>query len=228
LHEDLPIEVIPNFVDTDRFAPAEQRDRARLDELFTGNGKGAAGGPVLFHVSNFRPVKRTADLMDVLHRIRSLVPARLVLVGDGPDRALAAQRARDLGITDAVCFLGKQSDFVDYLKHADAFLLTSESESFGVAALEAMSAGVPVFAYRVGGLPEVVGEHTGSLVEPFDVEAVSRSVVEATANPARRTALGRGARAHVLAHFRREPALDRYETYFRQVLDSPARTGSRA
>jgi N-acetyl-alpha-D-glucosaminyl L-malate synthase BshA len=225
LHEDLPIEVIPNFVDTDRFAPAEQRDRARLDELFAGNG--GTNGPVLFHVSNFRSVKRTADLMDVLARIRRLVAARLVLVGDGPERSLAAQRAADLGITDAVCFLGKQADFVDYLKHADAFLLTSESESFGVAALEAMSAGVPVFAYRVGGLPEVVAAHTGTLVEPFDVASLSHSVVAAVTDSARQTTLAQAARAHVLAHFRRGPALDRYEAYFRKVLDSPARWESR-
>jgi N-acetyl-alpha-D-glucosaminyl L-malate synthase BshA len=223
LHEDLPVEVIPNFVDTDHFAPAEQRDRSRFDELFAGIGRVGAAGPVLFHVSNFRTVKRTADLMEVLRRVRERVPARLILVGDGPERALAAQRARDLGIADAVCFLGKQADFVDYLKHADAFLLTSESESFGVAALEAMSAGVPVFAYRVGGLPEVVAEHTGSLVEPFDVATLSRLVIDTVTDPARQTAFARAARAHVLAHFEREPALDRYESYFRKILDSPAR-----
>lgn len=221
LNEDLPVQVIPNFVDTDHFAPAERRDRSRFDELFAESGGGAV--PVLFHVSNFRAVKRTADLMDVLKRVREHVPARLVLVGDGPERTLAEQRARDLQIADAVCFLGKQADFVDYLKHADAFLLTSESESFGVAALEAMSAGVPVFAYRVGGLPEVVAEHTGSLVEPFDTAEFSRLVVDAVTDPAKQSAFARAARAQVLAHFERTPALDRYESYFRTVVDSPAR-----
>jgi N-acetyl-alpha-D-glucosaminyl L-malate synthase BshA len=228
LHEDLPLEVIPNFVDTDRFAPPERRDRARLDDLFAGDGKVATSGPVLFHVSNFRAVKRTADLMEVLAHVRKHVPARLVLVGDGPERARAAQRAYELGIGDAVCFLGKQADFVDYLKHADAFLLTSESESFGVAALEAMSAGVPVFGYRVGGLAEVVVEHTGVLVEPLDVAGLAQSVVDAVTDSAGQSALARAARAHVLAHFRREPALDRYEAYFRRVLDSPLRRESRS
>jgi N-acetyl-alpha-D-glucosaminyl L-malate synthase BshA len=223
LHEDLPIEVLQNFVDTDHFTPADRRDRHRFDALFTGGGTADAGGPVLFHVSNFRAVKRTSDLLEVLVRVRQHTPARLVVVGDGPERAQTTQRAGDLGVANAVCFLGNQSDFVDHLRHADAFLLTSESESFGVAALEAMSAGVPVFAYRVGGLPEVVADQTGCLVEPFDVDALSQAVVRTITDSARQTALARAARSHVLAHFQRAPAIDRYETYFRKVLGSPAR-----
>jgi len=229
LHEESPIEVIPNFVDTNHFAPATQRDRTHLDQLFTAVAGEAveADGPILFHVSNFRALKRVSDLMDILARVRRHVPARLVLVGDGPDHARAAQRARDLGLTQSVCFLGKRPDFAEYLKHADAFVLPSESESFGVAALEALSAGVPVCAYRVGGLPEVVTDAVGQLVEPFDVDALARAVVEVVTHPLRRAQLGRAARAHVLAHFRLEPAVERYEAYFRRVLERAPREDHR-
>jgi N-acetyl-alpha-D-glucosaminyl L-malate synthase BshA len=228
LPDEPPIEVIPNFVDTAHFAPTARRDRTRFDELFTAAVGEAAehDGPILFHVSNFRAVKRVTDLLEVLARLRRHVPARLVLVGDGPERSHAAQRARDLGLAKSICFLGKRADFVEYLKHADAFLLPSETESFGVAALEALSAGVPVFAYRVGGLPEVVTDAVGRLVEPFDVEALAGAVLDVVTDPAKHAQLAHAARAHALAHFRREPALDRYETYFRRVLARAPREGN--
>jgi N-acetyl-alpha-D-glucosaminyl L-malate synthase BshA len=216
-----PIEVIPNFVDTERFAPPPQHDRARLAQLFASDraAAAAADGPVLFHVSNFRTVKRTADLIDVLVGVRRQVPARLVLVGDGPERVRTAEHARTRGVADSVCFLGQRAEFAAELAHADAFVLPSASESFGVAALEALSAGVPVLAYRVGGLPEVVVAGTGELVDPFDVAALTRAVLAVVGNPDRRAALGRAARAHALAHFSRGAALDRYEACFRRVLE---------
>lgn len=217
---DRQIEVIPNFVDTDHFAPAELRDPRRLENLFAAASDESVGetGPFLFHVSNFRAVKRISDLLQVLARVRRHTAARLVLVGDGPERARAAELARELGLARSVCFLGKRADFAEYLKHADAFLLPSESESFGVAALEALSAGVPVFAYRVGGLPEVVTSDVGCLVDPYDVDALAQAVLEVVTDPERRSALGRAARAHAVTRFREEPALDRYEAYFRRIL----------
>jgi N-acetyl-alpha-D-glucosaminyl L-malate synthase BshA len=215
------VEVIPNFVDTDHFAPATPPDRARLRALFAGTA--GADGPVLFHVSNFRAVKRVGDLMEVLARVRRRVPATLVLVGDGPERPSAAQRARELGVAGSVCFLGKRTDFADHLRHADAFVLPSESESFGVAALEALSAGVPVCAYRVGGLPEVVPPGAGRLVPPFDVDALADAVLDVIADPARHAALRRAARDHAVTHFRRDAALDRYEAFYRRLLAPGAR-----
>lgn len=218
-----PVEVIANFVDTDRFTPPARRDPTHFDELFRGAHSAAEGArPTLFHVSTFRPVKRVADLISVLARLRRHVPARLVLVGDGPEQPTAARYARELGVAESVRFLGMRDDFADDLRHADAFLLPSESESFGVAALEALSAGVPVFGYRVGGLPEVVSDGVGRLVEPFDIEALAAAVREVVTDPGRRNVLGGAARAHALAHFRREPALDRYEACFRRVLDARA------
>jgi N-acetyl-alpha-D-glucosaminyl L-malate synthase BshA len=209
-----PVEIIPNFVDSARFAPPALRDRRRLAACFPTP---APDGPVLFHVSNFRPVKRVGDLLDVLARLRRDRPARLVLVGDGPDRPALEARALSMGLGDHVAFLGRRADFVDDLRHADAFVLPSESESFGVAALEALAAGVPVFGYRVGGLPEVVTDDVGRLVAPFDVDALADAIGAAVATPEARDALGHAGRERVLAHFRREPALDRYEAYFRRI-----------
>jgi L-malate glycosyltransferase len=216
LAAEVAIEVVPNFVDTDHFAPPAPRDRRRLAALFPASDD-AGEGPILFHVSNFRPVKRVGDLFEVLARVRRALPARLVLVGDGPERAAAEARAAALGLSRQVCFLGRRAEFADLLGAADAFVLPSETESFGVAALEALSAGVPVFAYRVGGLPEVVAADVGRLVEPYDVDALARAIVESLASTAARDTLGAAARAHVLERFRRQPAIDRYEAIFRRV-----------
>lgn len=213
------IDVIPNFVDTEHFAPAAPRDRARIDELFLAAFGTVAepGSPTLFHVSNFRPVKRPGDVVEVLARVRRQTPARLVLIGDGPERSHVAQRVRDLGIGASVCFLGKRAEFAEHLKHADAFVLPSETEGFGVAALEALACGVPVFGYRVGGLPEVVGHGCGTLVEPYDVVMLAEATLEALMDPAAASAFARAARARAVTHFRRDPALDRYEAHFRSV-----------
>jgi N-acetyl-alpha-D-glucosaminyl L-malate synthase BshA len=222
--EELPsIEVIPNFVDTDQFAPAAQRDRRRFDAFFPDGQR--SDGPVLFHVSNFRPVKRVGDLLDVLARVRRRRLARLVLVGDGPERAHAAERAAALGVADAVCFLGLRTDFAEVLRHADAFVLPSETESFGVAALEALSSGVPVFGYRVGGLPEVVAPGVGTLVDVGDVAALADAVLAVSDDPQRHGSMASAARAHVLQRFRRDTAVDRYEACYRRVLEGPSRGG---
>jgi L-malate glycosyltransferase len=219
-----PIEVIPNFVDTERFTPAAERDGSRFDALFE-RGAVSERGPVLLHASNFRAVKRVTDLLEVLARVREHIPARLLLVGDGPERARAAQRARELGVQRSVCFLGKRADFVEYLKHADAFLLTSESESFGLAALEALSCGVPVLGYAVGGLPNVVTPAAGKLVQAFAVDALAAETVRLLSQRDGLRAMGAAAREHVLANYRLEPAIARYEALFQRVL-SARRSGT--
>lgn len=217
LPERLAVEVIPNFVDTDRFCVRESRDAAAFEALFAGAD--APCGPILFHVSNFRPVKRVVDVIEVLERVRREVPARLVMVGDGPERARAEARVRELGLERWVRFLGKRRDFIKYLQQADAFLLPSETESFGVAALEALSAGVPVLAYNVGGLPELVTSDVGRLVEPFDLEALAAAVLEVLRDPQAHAALRQAARARALKRYRAGPAFERYEAYLRRVLD---------
>lgn len=222
---DLDVEVIPNFVDTERFNPAPARDRSRFDALFASAGGDPEdrGSPVLFHVSSFRPVKRVVDLVEVLAAVRSHRKARLMLVGDGQDRQKLVQRARELGVSRSICLVGSNADFVDYLRHADAFLLPSESESFGVAALEALSCGVPVIAYRVGGLPDVVVRGVGRLVEPFDVAALSASTLEIVSDEELRASLGVAARVHAESRFRRDDAIDRYENHYRRILDAGRR-----
>ncbi len=218
------IEVISNFVDLERFAPPGRRDRetGELAALFARHDD----GPMLFHVSNFRPIKRPLDLIEVLVRVRRSLPARMVLVGDGPERDAVAARARELGVGDAVCLLGRRDDFAGLLRHADGFVLPSESEGFGVAALEAMAAGVPVFGYRVGGLPEVVAEGTGVLVPCGDVDALAAAVVAGVRDRAIRDAMGQAARACAEDRFGREAAVARYDSYFRHLLASRISGGS--
>jgi N-acetyl-alpha-D-glucosaminyl L-malate synthase BshA len=200
---DVAIETIPNFVDTERFTPSLDKE------------------PILFHVSNFRPVKRVLDLIEVLAIVRRTLPVKLVLVGDGPERARVEQRAKELGLLQHVELLGMRSDFASRLARASVFVLPSELESFGLAALEAMSAGVPVLAYRVGGLAEVVDDGvTGRLVAPYDVEALARAAIELLSSGEKVKRWGEAARQHALG-FRTEPALERYERYFERVLDNP-------
>jgi glycosyltransferase involved in cell wall biosynthesis len=150
----------------------------------------------------------------------------LLLVGDGPDRPAASARTRSLGLQRDVCFLGKRSDFVDLLQHADAFLLTSETESFGLAALEAMSCGVPVIGYRVGGVPAVVTEDAGRLVQPFDLDALAQAAVTVITDTALRDRLGAQGRARALASFRRDPAIDAYERLYERALAKPGAAGA--
>jgi N-acetyl-alpha-D-glucosaminyl L-malate synthase BshA len=208
------IEVIANFVDLERFRPPPRRERVPLDALFGASNL----APVLFHVSNFRPIKRPLDLVETLARIRRTVPARLVLIGDGPERAAVEDRVRALGLSDAVRSLGRRRDFAGLLRHADGFLLTSESESFGVAALEALASGVPVFGYRVGGVPEVVAEGAGALVPCGDVDALAEAVIAGTTDARAHAAMAEAARARSEALFSMNLAIERYEIYFRHVL----------
>jgi len=210
LAPETPIEVIPNFVDTRRFSPPAEAGRrdAATDEP-----------PTLLHVSNFRPVKRATDVIETLARVRKRVPARLLLVGDGPERTQAAQRAEQLGLADHVVELGERADVAELIPKADAFLLTSANESFGVAALEALSCGVPVFGYRVGGLPEVVGEDCGVLVDPFDIDALADAVVASLRDPQRHDRYRRAARSRAVEHFDRNDILDRWETYYRELMN---------
>jgi N-acetyl-alpha-D-glucosaminyl L-malate synthase BshA len=214
LAADSGIEIIPNGVDTSRFVPAGRRDPAHFARLFGSNEP----LPTLFHVSNFRPLKRVCDLLSVLARVRSVVPARLCLVGDGPERAAAERRSEELGLRPHVRFLGAQTNFAAHLAQAAAFISTSESESFGLAALEALSCGVPVFGYQVGGLPSVVTDDVGQLVPAFDRDALADAVIAFLQQPARQASLSAAARARALDQYRLEPVLIRYEALYRRVL----------
>jgi len=142
------IRVIPNFVDVDRFRP---EPNPCLRERIASEGEN-----VLLHISNFRRVKRIPVVIDAFAKVAARLPARLLMVGDGPERAPAEARLRDLGIADRVQFLGKQDSVERFFQASDLFLLPSEFESFGLSALEAIACGVPVIGARGGGLPELV------------------------------------------------------------------------
>ncbi len=212
----LPIDVIANFVDATAWYPAAQPDRAPLRALFADLAPHEA---VLAHVSNFRPIKRLQDVVAVFARVHAQRPARLLLIGDGPDRVAAEHQLVALGLSDRVAFLGRKQRFLPWLQAADVFLLPSENESFGLAALEAMAVGLPVLATDVGGLPEVVvhGE-TGWLSPLGDVDAMAHHALQLLADPALQSRMGGAARARVLAAFQPDAAVARYEAVYRRVL----------
>lgn len=205
------IEVIPNFVDTEVFRPDRQPcHRAAL----------APGGEkILMHVSNFRAVKRVLDCVDILARVRRELPVRLVFVGDGPDRVRAEERARQLGVDEHVLFLGKHQSVHELLSCADVFLLPSESESFGLAALEAMASGAPVVASNAGGLPEVVPDGVAGVLAPVgDIDAMSAGVLRLLRDPEQHASVRLAARRHALEHFSAERVIPRYEAFYERIL----------
>ena len=205
------IDVIPNFVDTVRFSAAT-RDRART--AFARPGE-----HVLIHVSNFRSVKRVGDVIEIFARVVSQVPARLLMVGDGPELSLAQQRVTELGLVPQVDFLGRQDGVEAILPAADVFLLPSDAESFGLAALEAQSCEVPVVGVAAGGPPEVIKHGvTGYLVPVGDVEAMASFALAIVTNPHRREAMGVAARARALEHFEEQVIVTQYEAYYQRIL----------
>ncbi|NCS81834.1 MAG: N-acetyl-alpha-D-glucosaminyl L-malate synthase BshA, partial [Ignavibacteria bacterium] len=145
------IRVIPNFVDTEVYSPQVP---GQLKKHLAPNGE-----KILIHTSNFRPVKRVSDTIRILEIVAKEVPCRLVLVGDGPDRSECERLCRELDLCDKVVFLGKQDGLAEILNCGDIFLIPSQSESFGLAALEAMSCGLPVISSSIGGLPELMAHN---------------------------------------------------------------------
>jgi N-acetyl-alpha-D-glucosaminyl L-malate synthase BshA len=205
------IRVIPNFLDC---TTSRRRDAAPLRGCLA-----PAGTKVVMHVSNFRPVKRVTSVVEIFARIRRQVPARLVMVGDGPDVAEATRLARTLGVSDDVEFVGEQDQVVPLLSAADVFLLPSSQESFGLAALEAMSCEVPVVASRVGGLPEVVDEGvTGFLHDPGDLEGMAASALKVLTDEALHRRMAQAARASAHGKFCDSKIVPLYEAYYQEVL----------
>ena len=209
------VTVIPNFVcGTEyrrQFVPELRRELS------------PEGEPLLVHVSNFRPVKRPVDCVEVLAGVlRRGGKARLVMVGDGSERGRAEHRARCLGIERHCTFVGKQPRIVDYLSASDVLLLPSEQESFGLAALEAMACEVPVVASRVGGVPEVVDDGvTGYLSAVGDVEKMSEDAARLLSDEGARREMGRRARESALARYSTEQIIPQYLEFYERVLKGP-------
>jgi N-acetyl-alpha-D-glucosaminyl L-malate synthase BshA len=221
---ELPIELIPNFVDTELYAPAVEKRWEPIAPLFSLSGAQLGVRPkVLIHNSNFRPLKRVDDVLAVFARVRAAMSAVLVLVGDGPERSRIERLARELGLLGAVCFLGNQLNFVEVLKHADLFLLPSQLESFGLAALEALSAGVPVIASRAGGIPEVIEDGVnGLLFDVGDVAGVAAGALRILGEPDLAARMGEAARARALERHQKEPLVSRYEDAYRELCKRSA------
>jgi N-acetyl-alpha-D-glucosaminyl L-malate synthase BshA len=174
------LRVIPNFVNLKEYSP--------LPESREGDCRTSVapeGHKVVAHVSNFREVKRVKDVIRVFARIHRAMPATLLMIGDGPEREEAEQEARDLEVAHDVRFLGRIDSVASLLQASDLFLLPSQTESFGLAALEAMACGCPVVATRAGGIPEVIDDGISGILEPVgSVEAMGRRAVELLRNPA--------------------------------------------
>jgi len=206
------IEVIPNFIDTKVYRPGlEPCHRATL----------APGGEkIVMHISNFRPVKRIEDVVSIFARINDKVPSRLVLIGDGPDRPRALMRAEELGVRDQVLFLGKHTSVHELLSCADLFLLPSESESFGLAALEAMACGAPVVSSNAGGLTEVIEEgRSGYLLNVGDIDGMAEAGVRILSDDAHQKVLSETGVELAHERFSSDLIVPQYEAYYRRVLE---------
>jgi N-acetyl-alpha-D-glucosaminyl L-malate synthase BshA len=209
------IAVIPNFLDT---ALHRRRPRPDLRRRLTG---GDDATKLVIHVSNFRPVKRVDAVMRVFDMIRREVPARLLLVGDGPDLGAAHRLARELGIAGLVHGLGAQEEVAPLLSVADVFLLPSEQESFGLAALEAMACEVPVVASRVGGLPEVIEHGVTGFLHPLDaLGEMAASAVRLLADSALHERIAREACRSVHQRFSVERVVPMYEACYQELCAS--------
>ncbi len=210
-----PIQTITNFVNCDVYTPfcddaqkAEARKRfARPDEF------------LLMHLSNFRPVKRVTDVVKIFARVAAEAPAQLVLVGDGPDRSTAEWLAHDLGIHARIHFLGKQERVSNLLGLADLFLMPSQLESFGLAALEAMACKVPSIATRVGGVPELIEDGVTGLLFPVgDVDAMAAGALSLLNDSARLNAMREAARKDAKKRFCANLVVPQYVRFYEQVL----------
>jgi N-acetyl-alpha-D-glucosaminyl L-malate synthase BshA len=204
------IRVIPNFVDLEKYSRTAypcHRSKFSLE-----------GEKIVTHISNFRSVKRVEDVVRVFSLIHRRMPSRLLLVGDGPDRGKVQQTAESEGVTDRVLFLGKQNSVAELLACSDLFLLPSETEAFGLVALEAMACGVPVVATNVGGIPEVVTSAlSGRLTAVGDVDAMASAGIELLSDAALWAESSTAARADA-ERFSAERVVPEYEHYYEEVL----------
>jgi N-acetyl-alpha-D-glucosaminyl L-malate synthase BshA len=213
------IEVIRNFVNCDVYLRNPElvaAMRPRFAEPATANKPQER---LLVHLSNFRPVKRIQDVVQVFARVAKAMPARLMLIGDGPDRSVAEYLARENNVQDRIHFVGKQDNVNELLPLADLMLMPSEMESFGLAALEAMACSVPSIATRVGGVPELIQDgHNGLLFDVGDTESMSAAAISLLSNPSRLEAMAKAGRKTAQDHFCASRVIPLYEDYYDRVV----------
>ena len=209
---DQEIRVVHNFFDKTRFKPSStecQRKEFVEDNEF-----------LIAHVSNFRPVKRTLDVIDTFEKISQKVPSKLLLIGEGPDTILARRQITKKNLTDKVIFLGNQSRIEAVLPCADLFLLPSEEESFGLAALEALACGVPVIGTSSTGLVEVVDDfRNGFLLPVGDTSSMSRAALSLLSDPNRLAQFKKHAAEDALRKFDSDKIISQYENYYEEILN---------
>ncbi len=205
------IRVIPNFIDSKKYK--------RVDASGIRQNIAPHGEKVLVHVSNFRQVKRVPDVIRIFQLVNSKLPAKLILIGDGPDRSNCERLCRELKICDNVQFLGKQAEIIPLLSASDLFLMPSQSESFGLSALEAMACEVPVVSSSVGGLPELIVQgETGYIAEIGDVERMARYAIELLTNENRYRHFATASRKRAVEMFDRDMIIDKYEHFYEEIL----------
>jgi N-acetyl-alpha-D-glucosaminyl L-malate synthase BshA len=208
---DVPLAVVRNFVDTERFRPLVDAERRRRFA--------APEERIVLHASNFRPVKNTVRVVEVFAALARRLPARLVMIGEGPELVRCEEVARRLDVAERVSFLGSQEYIESLLPLADLFLLPSEHEAFGLAALEAMSCAVPVIATANGGTAEIIAEGVnGHLVDAADTEAMVARGAELLADSRRCRAMGEAARRTVCERFGLADAISRYERIYAELM----------
>ncbi len=204
------IEVIHNFVDVQRFS---RKPIDAFKKVIAPNGE-----RVLLHASNFRKIKRVQDVVYIFNEVNKYIASKLLFVGDGPERVIAEQLCRELGVCDDVRFVGKQEQMEDILAIADLFLLTSEYESFGLAALEAMAAGVPVVSTNAGGLPEIMIQgYNGFMGSVGDVQTMSKQAIDILEDDDRLRQFKNNAARHAAA-FDIQNIVPLYEKLYDEVL----------
>jgi N-acetyl-alpha-D-glucosaminyl L-malate synthase BshA len=212
-----PIEVIYNSVNCDIYMRNTKIAEEMRREYAPDNQR------VLVHLSNFRPVKRVTDVIEIFDRVHKQMPSRLLLIGDGPDRSVAEWLAVQKGIHDDVLFLGKQDQIYEKLSIADIMLLPSELESFGLAALEAMACEVVPISTKAGGVPEVIDHgQTGYLADVGDVETMARYAIELLNDEQRLREMGKRARAVAMERFCSTKIVKQYEDFYLRVLERSA------
>lgn len=209
-HTKRSIDVIPNFIDFDRF---NKKAKDHFKKAIAPNGE-----RILIHTSNFRKVKRVGDVLEVFCKVSEKVPSKLLLIGDGPERSHIERAAREMQCSDKILFLGKQEAIEEILSVGDLFLLPSETESFGLAALEAMACEVPVISSNTGGIPEVnVHGVTGFLSEVGDIEDMANNALKVLADEATLNVFKQRAFNHA-KQFDLNLILQNYEAVYRRVV----------
>jgi len=214
------IEVIPNFIC--------EKHYMRLPDSPLRGELGPNGERLLVHVSNFRHVKRPNDCVEILARVRAAgADAKLIMVGDGPERSAVYYRAEQLGMKEHTTFVGKQANIPDYLGVADLFLLPSELESFGLAALEAQACEVPVIATRIGGIPEVVNDgESGFLSDVGDIEKMSADVIKLLSDENMRRSFGEKGRELAVQRYSTSKIIPQYIAFYEKIVKKAKSTAA--